>query len=117
MLVRPHGSPFRSILPPYDSPSFYADKLSAAEARIASLEAEVARLQSSRSVALPLPSLLLDSITDGFVALDNQFRYVWFNAESERLTGTPANRCLGKSSGMSSPIVAALFSNMNFAAR
>jgi PAS domain S-box-containing protein len=40
---------------------------------------------------------LLDSITDGFVVLDREWRFSYVNAESERLTGMKREEMLGKS--------------------
>lgn len=76
------------------------ERLGKAEARIAELEAELARLRSAHTraqpAALPLPSSILESITDAFVALDSEFRYAWINAEAERLLGMPREQLLGQ---------------------
>jgi PAS domain S-box-containing protein len=43
------------------------------------------------------PSSILESITDAFAALDRDWRYVWVNAEAERLMGKTAAEVLGRS--------------------
>ena len=45
--------------------------------------------------ATELPDSILESITDAFVALDSEFRYVWLNAEAERLLPRPRSEMLG----------------------
>jgi PAS domain S-box-containing protein len=39
---------------------------------------------------------ILESITDGFVALDSQWRFIYVNAEAERINGIPREEQLGK---------------------
>ncbi len=76
-----------------------AGKLVQAEQRIAQLEAELQTLRVTRITpdpsTLPPPSSILESITDAFIALDREFRFVWANAEAERLTGLPREQMLG----------------------
>ncbi len=40
---------------------------------------------------------ILESITDGFVALDRDWRFTYVNPEAERLTGLPRGQMLGRS--------------------
>jgi len=75
-------------------------RLSVAEARNTELEAEnaILRRQLSRTArSLPNPSSVLESISDGFVAVDLNFRYMWVNSEAERLLGTSREQILGRS--------------------
>jgi PAS domain S-box-containing protein len=39
---------------------------------------------------------VLDSITDGFIALDSQWRFTYVNAEAERINGMPREDHIGK---------------------
>jgi PAS domain S-box-containing protein len=39
---------------------------------------------------------ILESITDGFVALDSQWRFTYVNAEAERMNGMPRQEQIGK---------------------
>ena len=39
---------------------------------------------------------ILESITDGFVALDREWRYTHINAEAERINGVPRGEQIGK---------------------
>lgn len=76
-----------------------AEQLSQARAKIEELEVEIAQLRRGPSAAdsssLP-PSFILESITDAFAAVDREFRYVWVNAEAERLLRMPRDRVLGR---------------------
>ena len=82
------------------SAPIFPEDLAAARAKIAELEAEIARLRKAQSRPKPRltqpPSSILESITDAFVAIDEQFRYVWVNAEAERLLGMPRDELLGR---------------------
>ncbi len=82
------------------SAPIFPEDLAAARAKIAELEAEIARLRKAQSRLKPRltqpPSSILESITDAFVAIDEQFRYVWVNAEAERLLGLPRDQLLGR---------------------
>lgn len=62
--------------------------------RCAELEAE---LERAGSVEAQRPSVILENITDAFVALDHELRYVWVNAEAERLMGLARSQVLGQS--------------------
>lgn len=44
----------------------------------------------------PSANSILESITDAFTALDEEFRYVWVNAEAERLLAIPRTELLGR---------------------
>jgi PAS domain S-box-containing protein len=44
----------------------------------------------------PQASSILENITDGFIALDSEWRYVYVNAEAERLHGMSREEHLGK---------------------
>ncbi|MEO8126621.1 MAG: PAS domain S-box protein [Bryobacteraceae bacterium] len=77
------------------------EQLSVARARIAELESELSRVRTEREIretspAQP-PSFILESITDAFVAVDREFRYIWVNAEAERLMEKSAAEVLGRS--------------------
>jgi PAS domain-containing protein len=89
-----------AVLFPAETSQDTNSELIRAAARIAELEAELAILRSKRdhpvSIALPAPSFLIESITDAFVALDPDFRYVWVNAEAEKLTGISRDQLLGE---------------------
>jgi len=78
-----------------------AEQLAHAKNKIAELESEIARLRTQPSspvpAAPPAPSFILESITDAFVAVDTEFRYIWVNAEAERLTGKSKEELLGRS--------------------
>ena len=39
---------------------------------------------------------ILESVSDGFVALDDQFRFTYLNTAAERMTGQPRRESLGK---------------------
>ncbi len=82
------------------SAPIFPEDLAAARAKIAELEAEIARLRKAQSRSKPRltqpPSSILESITDAFVAIDGEFRYVWVNAEAERLLGRPRDQLLGR---------------------
>ncbi len=71
--------------------------LEQAQSRILQLESELrAATTHPAPRLLPEPSSILESITDAFVAVDAQFRYVWVNAEAERLHGTSRYQMLGQ---------------------
>ena len=77
-----------------------AQRLAEAESRNAELEDENAILRRQlcgSAISLPTPSSVLESISDGFVAVDLSFRYVWVNSEAERLLGTSREHILGRS--------------------
>lgn len=52
---------------------------------------------TEQTLATQALSDTLSSITDGFVALDEQWRFVYVNPEAERLLGVSADRLLGQS--------------------
>ena len=49
-----------------------------------------------QAAAVPAPSFILESITDGFIAVDREACCVWVNAEAERLIGRPRDQLVGK---------------------
>ena len=55
------------------------------------------KLAKARQEANEQSTLLLESITDGFVALDTDWRFTYVNAEAERLTGMKREELLGRS--------------------
>ena len=73
--------------------SLLKEKLKATERHLALLEAEIQTLRSCLKAAQEsghsAPSALIESITDAFVALDRDCRYIWVNREAERLMGVP----------------------------
>lgn len=76
-----------------------AEKLKEAESHATRLEAEIQSLRSAlkaQGAAPPAASSLLESITDAFVALDRECRYIWVNGEAERLMGVPREEVIGK---------------------
>jgi PAS domain S-box-containing protein len=77
------------------------EELSGLHARIARLEAEIAQLRSQQKLSptelLPPPSYILQSITDAFVAVNREFRYIWANPEAERLLARSGSELLGQS--------------------
>ncbi len=77
------------------------EQLLQARARIAELESIIAQLQKESVGATPVsldpPSFILESITDAFVAVDRDFRYIWVNREAERFTGMSRDQLLGRS--------------------
>ncbi len=82
------------------SAPIFPEDLATARAKIAELEAEIARLRKAqnrpKAHLIQAPSSILESITDAFVAIDEEFRYVWVNAEAERLLGLPRDQLLGR---------------------
>lgn len=77
-----------------------AEHLAQAQARIAELESTIAELFGQQCVADPKlpepPSLLVESIPDALVAVDHQFRYVWVNAEAERMLRLSRDFLIGR---------------------
>jgi PAS domain S-box-containing protein len=68
-----------------------------AQARISDLEEQLRWAQGrSTQRLLPLPGAAVESITVAFTALDREFRFVWVNAEAERLLKIPAEKLLGR---------------------
>lgn len=55
------------------------------------------KLAQARKEAEGRASIILESIKDGFVALDSDWRYTYVNAEAERLNGLSRERHLGRS--------------------
>jgi PAS domain S-box-containing protein len=53
-------------------------------------------LREEADAARERSAMLLESITDGFVGLDREWRYVYVNAEAERITGLPRAQMLGR---------------------
>ena len=51
-------------------------------------EAELARSQTAA---------ILESMTDGFIAMDHDWRYTYMNAAAERINNRPRSAFLGKS--------------------
>jgi PAS domain S-box-containing protein len=88
-------------LPAEKSAPMLAQQLAQAEAKIAELESEIAHLRSEQGPPKPAsiqpPILVLDSITDAFVAFDKEFRYTWVNAEAARFIGKSREELLGRS--------------------
>ena len=82
------------------SAPIFPEDLATARAKIAELEAEIARLRKAQSRPKPrltqTPSSILESITEALFAIDEEFRYVWVNAEAERLLGLPRDQLLGR---------------------
>jgi PAS domain S-box-containing protein len=80
--------------------SLLKEKLKATERHLALLEAEIQTLRSCLKAAQEsghsAPSALIESITDAFVALDRDCRYIWINREAERLMGMPRDQVIGK---------------------
>ncbi len=76
-----------------------AAELARARAKIDELETANRLLREHRALpaSLRLPSVILESITEAFVAVDRDFRYIWVNTEAERLLGIPRDRLLGNS--------------------
>lgn len=71
--------------------------LEQAQSRILELEAQLRAARSHPGApVLQEPSSILESISDAFVAVDAEFRYVWVNAEAERLHGMSRYRMLGR---------------------
>jgi PAS domain S-box-containing protein len=58
---------------------------------------EKKRIQDELKVAYDEAFSILESITDGFIALDNRWRFVYVNAACERLTGGKREEWLGRS--------------------
>lgn len=74
-----------------------------AERQLANLRARNSELAAAieqtkaASVRYQVPSSILESITDAFVAMDREFRYVWINSEAERLMRVPREHAMGRS--------------------
>ncbi|MBE9179548.1 PAS domain-containing protein [Oculatella sp. LEGE 06141] len=73
-------------------------------AEVNALRQQVARLETATAQALsqqhphPLPpptNTILESISDGFVSLDRQWRYTYVNSQAEYLLGKPKAELLG----------------------
>ena len=67
---------------------------------MAELEAENAMLRqqlNGATLALPASTCVLESISDGLMAVDRHFCYVWINSEAERLLNRPREQMLGRS--------------------
>ena len=63
------------------------------EAKQVELETENKALRAAEQQRVSI----LDSITDGFVALDREWRYTYINAAADAIHGVPADRLLGRS--------------------
>jgi PAS domain S-box-containing protein len=64
-------------------------------ARVAS-QLELARVRQEVAAANERAATILESITDGFVALDRDWRFTYVNAEAERLNGVGRDELLGR---------------------
>ncbi len=58
--------------------------------------AEKAISDTMQSPPSNLQRTILESITDGFVALDHDFRYTWVNSTAEQLSGKPRSELIGR---------------------
>ena len=74
-------------------------RLAAAESRNTELELENEILRSELKGSDPsfsTSSSVLESISDGFVAVDSSFRCIWVNSGAERLLGSSREQIIGK---------------------
>ena len=58
---------------------------------------ELARARREAAAADERAALILDSVTDAFMALDSDWRFTYMNAEAERINGVKRGELLGKS--------------------
>ena len=76
------------------------EQLCRAQTKIGEQESEFAQLRQQAGVlssSTPeTPSFILESITDAFAAVDGHFRYIWVNAEAERLLRAHREQILGR---------------------
>lgn len=92
-----HGTVVQTYVPSHAGTRGKRGALSELDAEVKRLREEIRFLKERDRFATPLPAqVILDNISDAFIALDLDWRIVYINPEAARINGKAAHEFIGK---------------------